>query len=466
MRRLFFNNLLVPPAVLRCPGMSSDWQAGPPTKTFAPSAPSVSSGLSLLVVRGPDRGRSLLLVPGTFSVGKHADCALTLTDPGVSRRHFDVVVDATGIHLRDAGSKNGTFLGGLKVGDCELAEGAMLRIGSTLLQLTATATAEARDRFGDLLGASAKMQEIYGLLERVAPTNATVLIVGETGSGKELCAQALHHHSGRKGPFAVCDLAGVTRSLIESELFGHEKGAFTGAVQSRDGAFMQAHGGTLFIDEIGELETESQPRLLRALQERQVKPVGSTRYRDFDVRVIAATNRDLTDEVRQGRFRQDLFHRLAVVRIRLPPLRERKEDLPMLVRHFIAHFAADGVGRAVTVPPATLAVLAGYDWPGNVRELQNTIERALAVLAPGATELGPELLGLELAPGTAPVVEEGDFQTAKERLISTWERAYLEKLLRAAGGNVSEAARQGGIARIYLHRLLKKHNLRADRSKP
>ncbi len=404
-------------------------------------------------------------MPGTYSVGKHPDCALVLTDPGVSRHHFDVIVDAGGIQLRDPGSKNGTFLGGLKVVDCELAEGAMLKAGGTLLQIAATlADSPERKRFDDLLGASPKMQEIYGLIERVAPTNATVLIVGETGSGKELCAQALHRHSGRKGPFAVCDLGGVTRSLIESELFGHEKGAFTGAVQSRDGAFVAAHGGTLFIDEIGELETDMQPRLLRALQERQVKPVGSSRYRDFDVRVIAATNRDLTDEVRQGRFRQDLFHRLAVVRIRLPPLRERKEDLPLLVRHFIAEFAVDG--RAVTVPSATLALLAAYDWPGNVRELQNTVERALALLPPGATELGPDLLGLELAPGIAPVVDEGDFQTAKERLISTWERAYLEKLLRAAGGNVSEAARQGGIARIYLHRLLKKHNLRADRGKP
>jgi len=451
-----------------CPPMSSDWQSGPPTKTFVPEPGQLAdpAGLSLVVVRGPERGRTISLQPGTISVGKHPDSTLVLTDPGVSRHHFDLIVDGAGIQLRDAGSKNGTFLGGLKVVDCELAEGAMLRVGSTLLQIVATVVTPTRDRFGDLLGASPKMQEIYGLLERVAPTNATVLIVGETGSGKELCAQALHRHSGRKGPFAVCDLSAVTRSLIESELFGHEKGAFTNAVHSRDGAFVQADHGTLFIDEVGELETESQPRLLRALQERQVKPVGSSKYRDFDVRVIAATNRDLTEDVRQGRFRQDLFHRLAVVRIRLPPLRERKEDLPMLVRHFIAHFA-DQSGRAVTVPPATLALLAEYDWPGNVRELQNTIERALAVMPPGGTELGPELLGLESVAGNAPdTQDEGDFQTAKERLISTWERAYLEKLLRAAGGNVSEAARQGGIARIYLHRLLKKHNIRADRSKP
>jgi DNA-binding NtrC family response regulator len=288
-----------------------------------------------------------------------------------------------------------------------------------------------------------------------------VLIEGETGTGKELCAEAIHQAGPRaQKPFVICDLAGVSRSLIESELFGHVRGAFTGADRDRDGAFAMAHGGTIFIDEIGELELEMQPRLLRALEQRKVKPVGAAGYRDVDVRVIAATNRDLREEVKAGRFRDDLYHRLAVLKVPLPTLRERKEDIPELVQTFLQK-----AGRPVTVPPVTVALLGDYDWPGNVRELKNVIERGLSLMGQ-SSELEPSLLGLEppSAPTGGPPVAwatigpEG-FREAKERLISAWERDYVTQLLKKTGGNVSQAAREGGIDRVYLHRLMKKHHI-------
>jgi DNA-binding NtrC family response regulator len=308
------------------------------------------------------------------------------------------------------------------------------------------------DRFGGLVGPSRRMREVFSLLQLLSRSDLAVLIEGETGTGKELCAEALRAAGTRRdAPFVVCDLAGVSRPLIESELFGHVRGAFTGADRDRDGAFAQAHGGTIFIDEIGELELEVQPRLLRALEQRKVKPVGSSTYRDVDVRVIAATNRDLSVEAKAGRFRPDLYHRLAVVRVTLPPLRDRKEDIPVLVDHFLA-------GREVEVPPETFALFQGYDWPGNVRELRNVIDRGLSLMGDGRV-LHPRLLGLEHAvPGDAPGETES-FMQEKGRLILAWERDYLRRLLRRAAGNISRAAREGGIDRVHLHRLLRKHGL-------
>jgi DNA-binding NtrC family response regulator len=311
------------------------------------------------------------------------------------------------------------------------------------------------------------MREVFALLELVAQSDLPVLIEGETGTGKELCAEALFA-AGRRAnePWIVCDLAGMSRSLIESELFGHVRGAFTGADRDREGTFVQAHGATLFIDEIGELELDMQPRLLRALEQRKVKPVGATQYRDIDVRVIVATNRDLRQEVQAGRFRSDLYHRLAVMRVVLPPLRERKDDIPYLVEHFLD-------GKEVHVPPETMALLYDYDWPGNVRELKNVIERGVSLMGQRVT-LEPALLGLELPArdldGAPLNFAEADwfafgtagFREAKERLIASWEREYLAQLLRRTGGNVSRAARDGGLDRVYLHRLIKKYNLAED----
>jgi DNA-binding NtrC family response regulator len=310
------------------------------------------------------------------------------------------------------------------------------------------------------------MREVFALLELVAQSDLPVLIEGETGTGKELCAEALFAGGRRANqPWIVCDLAGMSRSLIESELFGHVRGAFTGADRDREGTFVQAHGATLFIDEIGELELDMQPRLLRALEQRKVKPVGAAQYRDIDVRVIVATNRDLRHEVQNGRFRSDLYHRLAVMRVVLPPLRERKEDIPYLVEHFLA-------GKEVEVPDETMALLTEYDWPGNVRELKNVIERGLSLMGQGHV-LEAALLGLELPHdrvGHGLSFSDarwfgfgaGGFREAKERLIASWEREYLAQLLRRTGGNVSRAARDGGLDRVYLHRLIKKYNLADD----
>jgi DNA-binding NtrC family response regulator len=256
------------------------------------------------------------------------------------------------------------------------------------------------------------------------------------------------------------------RSLLESELFGHVRGAFTGAERDRDGAFSRAHGGSIFLDEIGDLDLDLQPRLLRAIERRHVKPVGASDYRTVDVRVIAATNRDLGAEVRAGRFRADLLHRLEVVKIELPPLRRRRDDVPLPVERFLARAPGPAGGPAPPrFSPATMAALAAHDWPGNVRQLRNVIERALA-LAPDPAAVDPELLGLTPAapagapePGPGPAEAALPFKEAKGRLVEAWEREYLARLLADVAGNVSEAARRAGLSRMHLHDLLRKHGL-------
>jgi two-component system nitrogen regulation response regulator GlnG len=289
-----------------------------------------------------------------------------------------------------------------------------------------------------------------------------VLIEGETGTGKELCAEAIHKASTRaRGPFVVCDLAGVPRTLIESELFGHVKGAFTGAAADRVGAFESGHRGTVFLDEIGELEADFQPRLLRALENHTVRRVGSAIYRNVDVRIIAATNRDLGQEVESGGFRTDLFHRLSVVRVRLPALRERKEDIPFLANHFIHKLAPDSGSRVESITDAGMEKLMAYHWPGNVRELKNVLRRGVALQSDGGT-LEPESLGLAVTAGGAspstPAAAD-TYHEAKAQLIETWERSYVRKLLDEHGGNVSRAARKCGLGRAYLHRLIRKYQL-------
>ncbi|HZS38734.1 MAG TPA: sigma 54-interacting transcriptional regulator [Polyangia bacterium] len=451
--------------------MASEWDASELPKTGLASQsrhPVVPPKLRLLVLTGPDQGKQLELDRGTYLVGKAPGCALVLTDPIVSRQHLELQITEHGVLVKDLQSTNGSFFGGARFSEVTVGAGAVITIGSSELRIASTGDQHAlppsaADHFGALLGSSLRMREVFSILERVAPTEAVVLIEGETGTGKELCAEALHAASPRaRGPFVIVDLAGVSRSLIESELFGHVRGAFTGADRDRDGAFAQAHGGTIFIDEVGELELEAQPRLLRALEQRKVKPVGAAGWRDVDVRVLAATNRDLREEVKAGRFRDDLYHRLAVVKVTLPPLRERKEDVATLVSAFLA-------GRDIEVPDETQALLSEYDWPGNVRELKNVIERGVSLM--GAERvLRPSLLGLEAPPQPAAgaVVPsfgalggEG-FREAKERLIAAWEREYVTQLLRRAGGNVSRAAREGGIDRVYLHRLMKKHGIGSD----
>ncbi len=344
--------------------MVNEWEGEPSRTDIAKVVPPiVTAHMQLLVLSGPDQGKRLDLEQGSYIVGKAPGCALVLHDSQVSRQHLEVLVAPEGVLVRDLGSTNGSFYGGARFTELTVGAGAVISIGASELKLSPPVRAHAilpsaADHFGQLYGRSLRMREVFAVLELVAQSDVAVLIQGETGTGKELCAEAIAraHNAPRAGsPFVVCDLAGVSRSVIESELFGHVRGSFTGADRDRDGAFTQAHRGTIFIDEVGELELEQQPRLLRAIAQRKVKPVGAGHYRDVDVRVIAATNRDLREEVKAGRFREDLFHRLAVVEVRLPPLRERKEDVAFLVERFLAS-APDGQGRRRDHP-------AGDHWP-------------------------------------------------------------------------------------------------------
>jgi DNA-binding NtrC family response regulator len=416
--------------------------------------------LKLLVVSGPDFGKALVLHDGVYRVGTSAGLDLMLTDPAVSREHLHLQVQREGVRLEDRGSRNGSFHGGVRFEAIEVRTGAIIRIGRTELQIApADAPLPMRPSdstsFGGLCGESLGMRLAFATLERAAEAGTDVLLQGETGTGKDLAAEGLHARGDRaKQPFVICDLAAVPASLMESELFGHVRGAYTGAVSDRAGAFERAHRGTIFLDEIGDLPLEMQPRLLRALERRQIKRVGGDRYETFDVRVIAATHKDLKSEVGQARFREDLYHRLSMVTVTLPPLRDRLDDLPVLV---------DAVLRRLGVPvrpeslltPATQQLFRVHDWRGNVRELRNVIERAVKL------GVEPELPSVTRRPDQK--VEEGPadvpFKEAKERLVNAFERDYLADLMQRCDQNVSLAAREAGIARVYLHRLLQKHGL-------
>jgi len=420
----------------------------------------VPDQLSLVVVSGPDRGSSLPLAPGIYLVGTATSCNLRLTDDSVSRRHLELVVHPDRIEVRDLESKNGSFYLGARFQQIRVGVGAQIAIGSTLLALLATRSSpdlHAADHFGRLVGGSVAMRRVYAELERLAATDASILIIGETGTGKDLAAQALHTASARReAPFVVCDLAAVSSQLIESELFGHLRGAFTGADRDRAGVFEQAAGGTLFLDEIGELDLPLQPRLLRLLETSSVRRLGGGHYVELDVRVIAASNRDLAAEVEAGRFRADLFHRLAVAEVRIPPLRERLDDLPDLCRAILA-----AAGNQLAVPAETVAALAAYPWPGNVRQLRNVLERAAALSPPGGV-LRPEVLGIGVtaAEPLPPPDPDVPFKDAKERLIEVWEAEYVRNLLARCGGNVTQAARVAGLDRAHLYRILRKHGHR------
>jgi DNA-binding NtrC family response regulator len=417
----------------------------------------IPPALKLVVLSGPDAGRQLKLDEGKrYLIGSAADRALALRDPKVSRRHLEVEVLGDGVRVTDLESKNGSFHEGARFREILVGTGAVIRVGDSELQLVcgergAPMPAADSDRFGGLVGRSLMMRQLFTLLARAAVADTAILVNGETGTGKEVCAEAIHARSNRaQGPFVVFDCAAVPPSLIESELFGHARGAFTGAHTARDGAFVQAHGGTLFIDEVGELPVELQPRLLRAIDRQQVKPLGASGYREVDVRVVAATHRDLRDEVAHKRFREDLFHRLSVVQVLLPPLRKRKEDIPALVRELVG-----ATGPAVS--PAALALLTEHEWPGNVRELRNVLERARS-LTPKGGAITPTELGFD---GAAVDETREGFHAAKDRLIATWERGWVAELLTRAKGNVSQAARLGQLDRVSLHRLMKKHGIAA-----
>jgi DNA-binding NtrC family response regulator len=411
------------------------------------------------VIRGPDAGVALELGTERTLVGTHRSSDLRLSDPTVSRLHCELTLAEAGLELRDLGSRNGTRLAGVAIAAATIDRVTDLDLGDTRIRIAPVGSEvevplAAGDRFGPLTGASAAMRAVFARLETAAASGATVLLEGETGVGKDLAAAAIHGASRRAGgPLVVVDCGAVARELLESELFGHVRGAFTGANTDRVGAFEAAAGGTLLLDEIGELDLDLQPKLLRALESRSVKRVGSNRPIELDVRVIAATNRDLAAEVNARRFRSDLYYRLAVLVVKIPPLRDRPGDIPMLIEELLIRGGhGDEPGAAALRAPDTLARLSRHAWPGNVRELRNFIERHLAF----GGDLVPDDTGAEL-----PAIDPSTpYRIARKRWLARFERAYLEALLEAHGGNVTVAAKAAGIDRVYLHRLLARAGLR------
>jgi two-component system response regulator HydG len=320
---------------------------------------------------------------------------------------------------------------------------------------------EAAQRFRGIIGNSAPMRRVFDLIANVAATDATVLITGESGTGKELVARSLHEHSARSGkPFVAINCGALTETLLESELFGHERGAFTGADVRRRGLFEEAAGGTLFLDEVGEMAASTQVRLLRVLQERHVRPVGSNQARPVDVRVVAATNRDLDEEVRQRRFREDLFYRLNVVSLELPPLRSRGEDVLMLAHHLLGKHASRLGKSGLRFAEDALDALAGYDFPGNVRELENAVERAVIMTSGEHVTLHELPLQFRGGRGSRPHLRAAAMDLSFGEARSRFERDYLERVLEQCGGNVSQAARRAGMDRSNFRRLLDRHGVR------
>ncbi len=403
------------------------------------------------VTEGPDAGSSVQLSSGTLRVGTSAECELVLIDPTVSRVHARIELLAGSVRVVDLNSRNGTTYLGARLTDAVVPIGGTLRVGRTSLRVAATTgalDASPNVEFHGLYGQSLAMRRLFARLERVARTSSVVLLEGETGSGKDAVARAIHAASGRADkPWCVVDCTTLTSSLAESELFGHVKGAFTGADRARVGAVETAAGGTLFLDEIGDLPLELQPKLLRLLEAREYRRVGESAMQQADVRVIAATHRSLAALTEAGTFRRDLFFRLAVVVMKVPPLRERREDIAELARRF-AHSIS---GLDIELSPKILGMLEAHDWPGNVRELRNTVERVV--------NLGDHEIGLAEAKPHAREAGVGDFHSRRDELTAQFEREYLQALLKAHGSNLQEAAKVAGISRSFLYKLLEKHGL-------
>ncbi len=421
----------------------------------------------LVVLKGPKRGSEHIVQGEVIRVGKGEDNDLVMSDETVSRYHFEIVRDAKGYLLRDLQSTNGTFLDGAEIREAYIRAGAVIAAGAAELKFSPfeeriQILPSEKEKLGSMVGRSLKMRQIFGLVERIAPTDATVLIEGETGTGKDVIARTVHELSKRKdAPFVVVDCGAVSGTLIESELFGHEKGAFTGASAQRLGAFEYANGGTVFLDELGELSLDLQPKLLRVLEQREIRRVGGSQTIKVDLRIIAATRMDLRSEIEKGKFREDLYFRLNVVPIVSPALRERRDDVPLLVNHFLKELSDE---ESPELSEDSLAALMAHDWPGNVRELRNVLERALALRTDPGTLVAPlgtqEGFSQASQPTTRFAFEEGiSFRAQKERWTDEFESAYLRWLLEGAGGNISKAARAADMDRKYLHKLLKKHDI-------
>jgi len=423
----------------------------------------------LFIVSGALQGREFVIDKDSFSIGAAPDNDLVFPDDTVSKRHCEIQLSPEGYMVRDLGSTNGTNVNGVRVAEAFLGQGTEVQLGNA--RMVFCPLHEVREfvlsdktEIGQVLGASVAMRRIFHEVETYAPTEATILIEGETGTGKEVLAEAIHGLSPRRDkPFIVIDCASLARELIESELFGHQKGAFTGASSDRIGAFEHADGGTVFLDEVADLSAELQPKLLRVLEKREIRRVGSNTVRKVNVRIISATNKKLANEVQAGRFREDLFFRLSVARVEMPPLRRRKEDIPLLVEHFLKSFLGpDAMGQVANFDKA-MEMLHNHTWPGNVRELRNMVEIACY------SQKRPIDLSAFLYMGVIKTEEDAHaqdfnadrpFKDAKGDLVRKFEAGYVEDLLRKHNGNVSKAAREAGIERAYLQRLIRKHDLR------
>jgi transcriptional regulator with PAS, ATPase and Fis domain len=407
-------------------------------------------------------------------IGSDPECDLFVDDPLVSRKHCEIRRDGRAVVIRDLGSKNGTFVDKVAVREAYLEPKVAVTIGGARLTLEAERGSSRLElsrgvHFGRALGASVAMRALFANLERAAQTDETIVLLGESGTGKELLARGIHDVSHRRaGPFVVFDCSAVAPTLLEAELFGYVRGAFTGAVQPHAGVFEQAHGGTLFIDELGELPADLQPKLLRALEARQVRRIGATDWLQVDVRIVAATHRDLRARVAAKQFREDLYYRLAVVEASIPPLRDRRDDIPLLVEHFLRGMSPPR--SWADLPPNASELLRAHDWPGNVRELRNTVARLILFpsSAPTASSSATDASGGRPT-DARPAAFDGAAQSsallglplreAREVMVEQFERAYIAAKLGEHAGNVSRTAEAMHVSRQFLHRLLERYGL-------
>ena len=461
------------------PQVEDDLDPGMTTTFFSsPHRHTQLRRVMLRVTAGPDQGAQIQVARPRITVGRSAVNDLVLTDTSVSGTHVQITLgDKRGVLLRDLESTNGTSVNGLRVREAYIDPGTTISVGKTDILFLSADEVEVplsgHDHFGALWGASPAMREVFAILEKVAPTDMSVMVGGETGTGKELVARALHDESSRaEGPFVVLDCGALPRELAEAAILGHKKGSFTGAINDRPGAFEEADGGTLFLDEVGELPLDLQPKLLRVLDRREVQRIGESQVRKVDVRVVAATHRDLRQMVGQGQFREDLYFRLSVMTVDLPPLRDRGEDILLLARKFLEDFARVH-GRAPQLNDEAKSVLLAEPWQGNVRQLKNTIERAAHLARNSIIEPADLHLGGRERPSAANNQGESEaakaqsgelseelyatpFKEAKQVIIDSFERAYFKRLLAKTDNNLSRASAEAGITRYYLRELLKR----------
>ncbi len=432
---------------------------------------------TIIVTEGPDKGQEVSIDQQRITIGRSSGCDLVLRDPSVSYQHAEIIVDEAGHLLNDANSTNGIFMMGHRIRSVYLRPGSSFQVGNNLLTFESSEDMVSiplsiRNRFGNAIGHSVKMREMFAVLERAATSDLPILIHGETGTGKDLLASAVHSYSLRKNrPWLVLDCGAVPPNLIEDVLFGHEKGAFTGAETEREGMFQQANGGTLLLDEVGELRLDLQPKLLRVLESGEVQKIGSIKSTPLDVRIISATHRDLWSLVDDGLFRQDLLFRLSVVEVDVPALRQRPEDIPHLVEHFIKEHNERRVSlgmQALEMEEDAMAFLQAHPWPGNVRELKNVIERTANMVEGNIIHRSDILLDMFSSKprSTLPIDTSIPYKDAKARIVEQFERQYLIRLIQEEEGNLSAASRRTGIARHHLRALCKKYAIPTGKKRP